>query len=342
MINKRRIYWICQVGGWSLYGFSNLFLYSTAKALSAYDIAGQIVHITFYVLITHGLRLLVIKRSWLGNSWPTLIPKVVFATLLMGIIDYAFLILLQLSLGTFMQSDLSIESMTASVLISWTLTFIWALIYFTYHYFERYNKSLQFEATINEIELNNLKSQLNPHFIFNALNSIRALVDENPAKSKIAITQLSNILRYSLILDKKKLIPFQDEMQTVKDYLALETIRFEERLKTDFQIHPDSYLYMVPPMMIQTLVENGIKHGVSNLKNGGQIKVVTEVKDNALHIQIRNSGTYKNGVSNPNGGYGLENTRKRLRLIYGPGATFKIANDGTNMVLTELKLPETI
>lgn len=342
MINKRRIYWICQIGGWSLYGISNLFLLSTARVLSVSDITGQIIHTAFYILITHLLRLLMIRRNWLGNSWPTLIPKVVFATFLIGLIDYAFLLLLQFSLGTLMKSDFSFESMLASVLISWTLTFIWALIYFTYHYFERYNKSLQFEATINEIELNNLKSQLNPHFIFNALNSIRALVDENPAKSKIAITQLSNILRYSLILDKKKLIPFQDEMQTVKDYLALESIRFEERLKTSFDIHPDAYLYMVPPMMIQTLVENGIKHGVSNLKNGGHIKVVAEVKNNALLVQIRNSGTYKNGVKSPNGGYGLQNTKRRLKLIYGSGASFKIANEGANTVLTELKFPETI
>lgn len=342
MINKRRIYWICQIGGWSVYGISNLFLLSTARTLSASDIAGQIISSAFYILITHALRLVMIKRNWLGNSWPMLIPKVILATLLVGIIDYVFLLALQFSLGTLLKSDFSVESMVASVLISWILTFVWALIYFTFHYFERYNKSLQFEATINEIELNNLKSQLNPHFIFNALNSIRALVDENPSKSKIAITQLSNILRYSLVLDKKKLIPFQDEMQTVKDYLALETIRFEERLKTDFQIHPDSNLYMVPPMMIQTLVENGIKHGVSNLKHGGRILVSTDVKDNMLLVQIRNSGSYKNGVVNPNGGYGLQNTKRRLKLIYGSGASFKIANEGANMVLTELKIPETI
>ncbi|CAD5271056.1 MULTISPECIES: sensor histidine kinase [unclassified Imperialibacter] len=342
MINKRRIYWICQIGGWSIYGFSNLFLLSTAKTLTLSDITGQIISTAFYILITHFLRILMIRRNWLGNSWPILIPKVIFATFLVGIIDYFFLLALQYSLGTLMKSDFSFETMSANVLISWTLTFIWALIYFTFHYFERYNKSLQFEATINEIELNNLKSQLNPHFIFNALNSIRALVDENPSKSKIAITQLSNILRYSLILDKKKLIPFQDELQTVKDYLALETIRFEERLKTEFQIHPDSYLYMVPPMMIQTLVENGIKHGVSNLKHGGHIKVTTEVKNNTLMVQIRNSGSYKNGVVSPNGGYGLQNTKRRLKLIYGSGASFEIANEGTNMVLTELKFPETI
>ncbi len=217
--------------------------------------------------------------------------------------------------------------------------FLWVLIYFMFHYFESYRKSLQYEATMNEIELNNLKSQLNPHFIFNALNSIRALVDENPVKSKDAITQLSNILRNSLALDKKRLVDFNDEIRTVKDYLALETIRFEERLKTDLQIHPSSEMYKVPPMMIQTLVENGIKHGVSNLKKGGKIELSTDVADSMFIIRIRNSGRYLNGKTKTMG-YGLDNTRKRLKLIYGDSATFYIDNEDKNTVLTEIRIPE--
>ena len=113
---------------------------------------------------------------------------------------------------------------------------------------------------------NLLKSQLNPHFIFNALNSIRALVDENPGKSKNAITQLSNILRNSLQIDKNRLTSFTDEMKTVQDYLELESIRFEERLEVDIKLHPNSDQFQIPPLMIQTLVENSIKHGISNLK----------------------------------------------------------------------------
>src|SRR5690606_5122792 len=136
--------------------------------------------------------------------------------------------------------------------------FLWFVLYFSYHYFDQYNKSLKYEASMVQIELNNLKSQLNPHFIFNALNSIRALVDENPEKSKQAINQLSNILRNSLATDKKRLTKFGDELKIVRDYLGLENIRFEERLKTRFDIDPQSHRFNVPPLMIQTLVENGI------------------------------------------------------------------------------------
>ena len=87
------------------------------------------------------------------------------------------------------------------------------------------------------------------------------MVDENPKKSKQAINQLSNILRNSLAYEKKGLTKFDDELKVVKDYLSLESVRFEERLKTDFNIHPQSAGFRVPPLMIQTLVENGVKHG---------------------------------------------------------------------------------
>ena len=191
-----------------------------------------------------------------------------------------------------------------------------------------------------EIELNNLKSQLNPHFIFNALNSIRALVDENPSKSKQAINQLSNILRNSLASEKKGLTKFDDELKVVKDYLGLESIRFEERLKTEFDIHPESKNFLVPPLMIQTLVENGIKHGVSKLTKGGIIHVKTYVDNDRLKIHIRNSGHLINGTKRAKGGLGLKNTIQRLRLLYGEEASFRIVNENDNFVLTEIIIPQ--
>ncbi|MDX1472415.1 MAG: histidine kinase [Flavobacteriaceae bacterium] len=224
------------------------------------------------------------------------------------------------------------------------IIFIWLVFYLTYHYFIRYNKSLKYEAAINEIELNNLKSQLNPHFIFNALNSIRALIDENPKKSKIAVNQLSNILRNSLNTDKKRLTSFEDELKTVRDYLGLESMRYEERLKVQMDIHPDSNRFLVPPLMIQTLIENGIKHGISHLKEGGKIHLSTMVANGSLNIEIRNSGKYVfNGRNmSKRTGLGIRNTKQRLKLIYGDEAKFKIFNEGNNVVLTQIIIPEII
>jgi LytS/YehU family sensor histidine kinase len=257
-------------------------------------------------------------------------------------VNYGFQVLITSFLGLLDYSrDFELFYILANLIGVVALYSLWVIVYFLYHYIDSYNRSLKYEAKINEIELNHLKSQLNPHFIFNALNSIRALVDENPLKSKSAITQLSNILRNSLAVDKKKLTSLSDELKTVRDYLELESIRFEERLSYHMKIDDRSYSFEIPPMMIQTLVENGIKHGISTLKNGGKLEIETQVRDNNLHVLIRNSGRYVNGVvSKKSSGYGIENTRQRLKHIYGDRARFNIKNDENDAVLAHLIIPQ--
>src|SRR5690606_12954959 len=141
--------------------------------------------------------------------------------------------------------------------------------------------------------------------------------DEDSATSEQAINQLSNVLRKSLTSDKRGLTKFDDELKIVKDYLGLESIRFGERLETEFVVHPDSHNFLVPPLMIQTLVENGIKHGISKLKEGGLIQLTTTVERGRLNIRIRNSGYMVNGSRKSRNGLGIKNTVQRLRLIYG-------------------------
>ncbi len=269
--------------------------------------------------------------------------KVLISIFALTIINFFVHLIILLSLGV-LDFEYDLDSVNVGVysLGTFAVYFVWTLFYFIYHYFERYNSALKYEALKNEIELNNLKSQLNPHFIFNALNSIRALVDENPSKSKDAITQLSSILRSSLVINRNRLTSFKEEIHTVRDYLDLETIRFEERLRTKFDIDPKSKNFAVPPLMIQTLVENGIKHGISKLKEGGMISLKTEVTDTVLNIKIRNSGQLINKNLNSRKGFGLDNTRQRLKLLYGNKATFTIFNEDNNTVLTELNLPQKI
>ena len=177
--------------------------------------------------------------------------------------------------------------------------------------------------------------------MFNAMNSIRALVDENPAKSKDAITQLSNILRNTLQMGKNKVIPFDEELKIVNDYLALESIRYEERLKTLVKIDPQSKNFQVPPLMIQTLIENGIKHGISKLVAGGIIEMETSVENNSLLIKIKNSGQLIQS-SDSDSGFGIKNTLQRLHLLYGADASLKISNLNSTIVLTELIIPKNV
>jgi LytS/YehU family sensor histidine kinase len=192
---------------------------------------------------------------------------------------------------------------------------------------------------MREIELNSLKAQLNPHFMFNSMNSIRALVDEDPGLAKTAITQLSTILRSSLLIGKRKTIPLEEELNVVRSYLALESIRYEERLSVNIEVESGASTCHVPPLMLQTLVENAIKHGISKLTKGGSISLNAIIKNGSLYIRIENTGKFERKNRNKESGIGLANTRKRLDLLYGDQADFKIYN-ANGMVRTEILIPE--
>lgn len=339
-MDKGKLYWIFQIGGWSLYGLLTIISgpIVTDDKLNAPLLALFISETLFFFVTSHLYRSVIITQKWLNDTMKSLIPKVIAATLVMGFLIYVLRVAISYILGIFNEELYQPGNIIGLTTTNALIFFLWSLFYFIYHYFERFNISLKYEAALHEIELNQLKSQLNPHFIFNALNSIRALVDEDPGKSKKAINQLANILRNSLITDKKRLTSFDNELRTVKDYLGLESIRYEERLKTEFDIHPDSNKFSVPPLMLQTLVENGIKHGISTLKEGGKIKFETKVRDSRLNVKIRNSGQFLNGRP-IRGRFGISNTKQRLKLIYGDEASFRILNENNNTVLTEIEIP---
>lgn len=342
-MSKTTIYWIFQIGGWASFAILHLTLDFLQETLNIYSFIYAVILALWYLISTQIFRYVIIKRKWLNATIKGVFLKALISIFILTIINFFVHLLILLSLGV-LDFEYDLDSVNVGVYSLGTLSiyFIWTLFYFLYHYFERYNSALKYEALKNEIELNNLKSQLNPHFIFNALNSIRALVDENPSKSKDAITQLSSILRSSLVINRERLTSFKEEMHTVRDYLDLETIRFEERLRTKFDIDPNSKNFAVPPLMIQTLVENGIKHGISKLKEGGMISLETKVNDAVLNIKIRNNGQLVRKKINGTKGFGLDNTRQRLKLLYGNKATFSIFNEDNNTVLTELNLPQTI
>jgi LytS/YehU family sensor histidine kinase len=211
------------------------------------------------------------------------------------------------------------------------------------HFFQNYKKveieALIWEAAVKDFELKTLKSQLNPHFMFNALNSIRALIEEEPASAKIAVTKLSNILRYSLRIEKSETVTLEDEMQTVVDYLDLEKIRFEERLNYSIKLEEKAARTEIPPMMVQTLVENGIKHGISKITDGGKIFVNSFVEDSKLHIQISNTGQLSEEDLKNATGFGIQNTKHRLNLLYGETGSFKINNINKKEVFAEVIIP---
>lgn len=343
-MKKTTLYWLFQFFGWFSYAVFQVFLLSfDDQRIDKMLLLGEGLQMTLNILLTHAFRFIIIRFRWINFRLAKLIPLVFFSVLLLSTVASVFLMFILSVQGGFSLQSVP-EGALAQALVIGTLESVlifsfWALAYFIYLFFERYNNSLKYEATLRETELNNLKAQLNPHFIFNALNSIRALVDENPAKSKEAITQLSHILRNSLTSDRQKLIPFMEELKTVKDYLGLESIRYEERLKTSYDLAGSSESFQIPPLMLQTLVENGIKHGIAKLTKGGEIRIATKIDNNSLIVEIRNSGQLVEKRTRKTG-FGVENTRKRLAMIYGDEAEFSISNENERTVLTKIKIPK--
>ncbi|TDK45385.1 sensor histidine kinase [Algoriphagus formosus] len=345
-MNRTVLYWLLQILGWGSIALVQIALGSLSPTgIGPVQILGLLVLAAFNLLATHFLRFIIKRYNWFQLKFPRLILQSVLAMLALSFVNIIAQILINLVFGTLNpEEDFEVLVILAGLFIAFLFYALWFLLYFLFHFLDNYNTSLKYEARINQIRLNHLKSQLNPHFIFNALNSVRALVDEDPDKAKNAITRISNILRFSLMMDKKQTIDFEDELNTVRDYLMLESIRFEERLQVVYKIEDEAYSYKLPPMMLQTIVENAIKHGISNLVKGGLIEIkCREGLEDDLYIQVKNSGHLHTPPSlkpKAGGGHGLSNTVERLKLIYGDRASFRIFNSENEFVITEIKIPK--
>ncbi|MCH7414596.1 histidine kinase [Belliella sp. R4-6] len=344
-MNKAKLYWILQIFGWLGFALINLLFVSLERGVSSVEVGAYLSWAGFYLISSQGLRYVIKKHNWFGRNFGQLIWNTFLGLLVLAICNTIAQIIINLIFDILNpEFDLRPVVLAGNIFVSFLFYSLWVMLYYLFHFLDNYNQSLKYQAKINEIQLNHLKSQLNPHFIFNALNSVRALVDEEPNKAKTAITQLSNILRFSLMMDKKRVIDFENEFNTVKDYLNLETIRFEERLRVKYEIEPEAYEYRIPPMMMQTIVENAIKHGISNRMKGGEIIIKCyEGLTDDLYIQVKNSGQLKNQAfakKKPGEGHGITNTIQRLKLIYGERASFKIFNSGSDFVITEIKIPK--
>jgi len=292
---------------------------------------------------THAYRNFIIRFDWLKLKIAQLIPRVLLSSFLMAFVFFSLHTLISDVL--IMGNSISFDALDIlQNIINLSANFIlWSLLYWLFHFIENYRKeeikNLKWQATINEMELNKIKSQLNPHFIFNSMNSIRALVKENPSKAANLITQLSNILRSSLYMDRKPVISFLDEMSLVKDYLDLEKARLENRLDFEFMIKEECYSYDVPPLLLQTLVENGIKHGISRQEEGGRLTIKADIKDDKLFVEITNTGNLIKDNKVKKSGIGLKISHQRLKLLYGDNAKLDLRNED-NLVIAQVILPK--
>jgi LytS/YehU family sensor histidine kinase len=188
-------------------------------------------------------------------------------------------------------------------------------------------------------ELRLLKSQLNPHFLFNALNTVRSLIADDPVRAQGAVTRLANTLRYTLASGQDELVTLDQELEIVQDYLELESLRFEDRLSIDCIVTANARRVRIPVMLLQTVVENAIKHGIAALPAGGVLKIRGDVTDGMLVLEIENPRP----PLPPQGdreGIGLRNAAERLRLLFGARASINVDLSQPALATIRIRIPE--
>ncbi len=345
MKQKLSDYWICQIGGWGANFAISVFAYSNLSVRKIDHFYGLItISVVLGILFTHIMRMVIREYQFLNKPIKKQIFYFIIVTIVFAIIyacaDVAFEKILHLKDGGAPKISL-LNEITRNFINCFFLLFIWNLIYYTFHYVERTRRqevdTLKLQSLVKELELKTIKSHINPHFIFNALNSIRALVDENPSRARTAITELSNILRSSMQTEKLETVPLERELNIVKDYLALEKMRFEERLIIEMDIDEDTLEQPVPPMMLQTLVENAIKHGISKKVHGGTIRVISDFVNDHHELVVQNTGQMGTYINE--NGFGVRSTQDRLNLLYQGQATFAIRNLDDEMVESRITMP---
>jgi two-component system LytT family sensor kinase len=337
------LYWICQIAGWFSYGLTILFFASILdKELNPIFYPRLAVNLSMGILITHLLRetmhRLSLRPPMPSNQWWKLVLLLfVFSIINSFSTSYLADILKLYEPGR--NIPLS-RRFLFSIIFDTPIFLVWMSVYVLWHYIEFTNteeiKKVRLETMIKELELKTIKSQINPHFIFNALNSIRALVDEDPQRARQAITELSNILRSSIQVDKVEITSLEKELDIVKDYLALEYIRFADRLKVVYEIEQYTLSNQIPPMMLQTLVENAIKHGLGKQPGDCTIKIISKLENDKLVLIVQNTGLLQPSEKD---GFGLQSTRERLNILYRGQAIFEIYQCEPNEVTAKLVIP---
>jgi two-component system, LytTR family, sensor kinase len=339
-----KYYWLCQLAGWGFVALSMIFFaFTYERTMNENFFIRVFIIVASGIFFTHLLRGVIKRSGWLLLPVEKVIGRMFFAVVLTSVLHSSFYIWLANFLGV-VENPKPID-MTSKIMVA-TINnglFIvpWVLIYYFFHYIEKSRKqeidTLKLEALVKELELKTIKSHINPHFIFNALNSIRALIDENPSRARDAVTELSNLLRSSMQSDKVETVTLERELSIVKDYLALEHIRFEDRLRVEYDIDEDTLGQPVPPMMLQTLVENAIKHGIGRQVKGGVVRVISDFKGDHHEMVVQNTGRL-DALRNTEG-FGISSTQNRLQLLFGTNASFSIQELNGNTVEAKVLIP---
>jgi len=349
-------YWVCQIMGWGLIPvgvlLQNIIEQNTGWGALLETLIGAGVVSGLGIALTHLFRIYAKWQEWAALSPPRLLPRVGAAAVLLGSTHILIL---------FLPGPLSTADLPAAW-IPWlravldkiippafgfsVLMGVWMTIYFGVHAARNYRQAeidrWKLQARAETARLKALKLQLNPHFFFNSLASVRSLISEAPARARKMVGRLARLLRRTLQASDKKTVPLRDELSTTRTYLELEKVRFEDRLDWTLDVQEAALQRRVPYMLAQTLVENAVKHGIGQRRAGGTIQVEASVEEeeSSLRLRITNPGELDEEAGAERGrGTGLENARERLRLLFGDEASLTLAQSGPETVTATAQIP---
>ncbi|QSQ11583.1 sensor histidine kinase [Myxococcus landrumensis] len=346
------VYAACQLGGWGLYGLANillslLFIATTSRGGEQFAsrTAWTVLMCISGGLITHLARTWLPLREWVRLPMRRLALLIPFTCTALGLVQQVIgLVLAYPVLHIYGASDFSFSFLImggafwAVVMLMWLLTYL--TVHFVEHAREVERERWRQEVAAQTSELRFLKAQLQPHFLFNCLNSVRALIVEDPVRAQQAVTRLSTLLRHALSSHGPETVPLSQELQVVRDYLSLEGIRLEERLRVREDVAPETLGIAVPAMLVQTLVENAIKHGIAQTPEGGEVAVLARVRDGALQLEVANTPAPAGTPAPPHSsGEGLHNASERLRLLCGMGASLQLDQTSAALTTARVRIP---
>lgn len=296
-------------------------------------------------LVTGVLRTWVLRRDWFALAPAALLLRLA-AVVLPGAVLVQFGARLALRAGGALgqlqlpASDAygvrEVLLYSASVaMILWLWVAGWAGWHLLRHRRQSEMARLRAESQRSALELDALRARLNPHFVFNALNNVRALINEEPSRAREVVTRLSNILRHSLEHSQRDAASLGEELTVVEDYLAVEGVHYEERLRVHRDIATEARDARLPPMLLQLLVENAVKHGIACTPGGGELGVSAWCNDGRLMIEVSNPGR----VDRSAGGHGVGLAYLRARLARSPGDRFELVQNGAR-VLARLEIAQ--
>jgi len=346
-------YWACQLGAWTLIIAVQMFCF-IIDCQNKTPLLDEFVSICFLafmtIVVTHLLRVVYLFCRKRRYGWSRMLAVALGASIYHAMGMGGMLgISITLNYPEIVKNG-DIASSTGipeylSFCVSMTLLVLcWTAFYFGILIFRQYQvnavQMLQMDSALKEAQMRTLKAQINPHFLFNSLNTVRALIPHELSAPREAVTRLADFLRSSLNNEHKKTVSFAEELEVVQDFLAIEKLRHEDRLRVEFSIDPFSLDWPIPPFLFQTIVENAVKYGVAPLEKGGLIRIEAQVCKDQLNLCVSNPGRINQDRAST--GLGLSNARARLDLLFGQSASLRLEQAGENLVHTCISIPHNL